>query len=84
MNLKEIFKNWDSFASELPLGLSQQLAQQSELALWEKTGNLLLLLLRCKESSLCNKKSIEKLEAAIAQVLGCSVAITVEIIKEEK
>lgn len=78
--LQEWNGDWPSLAADLPLrGMTQQLAQQTELVRWEKTESSLHLHLKSPVASLCMPNSVAKLMSVLGERFGCTVKITTEI-----
>ncbi len=72
--------NWPQLAASLPLrGVTQQLAQQSELCACDVAVNGITLTLRVPLETLLASDSVEKLAASLADCFTVSVKITTEI-----
>ncbi|RJG01712.1 DNA polymerase III subunit gamma/tau [Noviherbaspirillum sedimenti] len=72
--------NWPVLAAGLPVrGVTQQLAQQSELLQCEADGNAAQFHLRVPLETLCAAGSIDKLVAALSEHFGKTVRVTTEI-----
>ncbi|EEO28390.1 DNA polymerase III subunit gamma/tau [Oxalobacter paraformigenes] len=77
--------NWPKLAAELPLrGLTQQLAQQTELIRWEKTESSCVFHLKSPVATLCTPNNVSKLGGVLSDYFGCAVKITTEIGKVEE
>lgn len=72
--------NWPALAASLPVrGVSQQLAQQSELIRCEGTGDVFEFTLRIPLETLCSAGSVDKLAAALSQHFGKTIRVVTEI-----
>ncbi len=72
--------NWPALAAQLPVrGITQQLAQQSELVRCQREGNTQVFKLRVPLPTLLSAGSVEKLNEALTQKFNCAVRIESEI-----
>lgn len=72
--------NWPVLAAQLPVrGITQQLAQQSELVRCQRDGNTQVFKLRVPLPTLLSAGSIEKLTEALSQSFNCAVRLETEI-----
>ncbi len=76
--------DWPTLAASLPVrGMTQQLAQQTELVRWEKKDAVYLLHLISPVPTLCMPNNVNKLVSALSEYFGGPVKITTEIGKVE-
>ena len=72
--------HWPALAAGLPVrGVTQQLAQQSELLKCDAEGNAAQFHLRVPLETLCAAGSVDKLAAALSEHFGKTVRVTTEI-----
>ncbi len=77
--------DWPKLAAELPVrGMTQQLAQQTELVHWEKTESACILHLKSPIATLCTPNNVNKLTRVLNEHFGCPVKVTTEIGKVEE